>query len=100
LSDERKPDFESAGVHEIDLDDLPTEVGILHKMAREAPDKQLIAAPPEDEGCACNMCPHMRKNTLEKLYLCLRDLQPRIEIDAGLRVRALRPIERMLELSR
>jgi len=79
---------------------VATEAGILHKMAREAPDKQLIAAPPEDEGCACNMCPHMRKNTLEKLYLCLRDLQPRIEIDAGLRVRALRPIERMLELSR
>ncbi len=79
---------------------VATEVGILHKMQQEAPGKELIAAPPDDETCACNMCPHMRRNTLEKLYLCLRDLQPRVEVPEPVRVRALRPIERMLELSR
>ena len=79
---------------------VATEAGILHKMAKEAPTKRLIPAPPEDESCACNMCPHMRRNTLEKLYLCLRDLQPRIEIDEAQRLRALAPLERMLELSR
>jgi quinolinate synthase len=78
---------------------VATEAGILHKMAQEAPGKVLIPAPPEDESCACNMCPHMRRNTLEKLYLCLRDLQPRIELPEALRVRALVPIERMLALS-
>jgi quinolinate synthase len=79
---------------------VATEAGILHKMSKEAPNKRLIAAPPEDDSCACNLCPHMRRNTLEKLYLCLRDLKPRIEIDETLRLRALAPIERMLELSR
>jgi quinolinate synthase len=79
---------------------VATEAGILHKMTKEAPGKELIPAPPEDESCACNLCPHMRRNTLEKLYLCLRDLQPRIELDEGIRVRALAPIQRMLELSR
>jgi quinolinate synthase len=77
-----------------------TEAGILHKMQQEAPDKVLIAAPPEDDTCACNMCPHMRRNTLEKLWLCLHDLQPRIELPEATRLRALAPIERMLELSR
>jgi quinolinate synthase len=79
---------------------VATEAGILHKMQQEAPDKLLIAAPPDDESCACNMCPHMRRNTLEKLYLCLRDLSPRVEVPEATRVRALAPIERMLELSR
>jgi quinolinate synthase len=79
---------------------VATEAGILHKMAQEAPGKQLIPAPPDDETCACNMCPHMKRNTLEKLYLCLRDLAPRVEVPAPVRVRALAPIERMLELSR
>jgi quinolinate synthase len=78
---------------------VATEAGILHKMAQEAPGKTLIPAPPEDESCACNMCPHMRRNTLEKLYLCLRDLAPRIELPEALRARALVPIERMLTLS-
>ena len=78
---------------------VATEAGILHKMSKEAPGKQLIPAPPEDESCSCNMCPHMRRNTLEKLYLCLRDLEPRIEIAEPLRLRALAPIERMLQLS-
>ena len=53
-----------------------TEEGILHQMRRDAPGKTFIPAPPEDESCACNQCPHMRLNTLEKLYLCLRDLGP------------------------
>ena len=78
---------------------VATEAGILHKMAKEAPGKKLIAAPPEDESCACNQCPHMRCNTMEKLFLCLRDLSPRIELPDALRLAALRPIERMLALS-
>jgi quinolinate synthase len=79
---------------------IATEAGILHKMTQEAPGKVLIPAPPEDDTCACNLCPHMRKNTLEKLYVCLRDLAPQIHLDEEIRVRALRPIERMLELSK
>ncbi len=78
---------------------VATEEGILHSMRRDAPGKNLIPAPPEDESCACNQCPHMRRNTLEKLYLCLRDLTPRLELDEELRVNAKRPIDRMLELS-
>lgn len=75
-----------------------TESGILHQMQKAAPHKTLIAAPPE-ANCACNECPFMRKNTLEKVYLSLRDLQPRIELSAELIARARHPIERMLELS-
>jgi quinolinate synthase len=78
---------------------VATEAGILHKMEAEAPGKQLIPAPPEDESCSCNLCPYMRRNTLEKLYLCLRDLQPRVEVPEATRVRALAPIQRMLEMS-
>jgi quinolinate synthase len=78
---------------------VATEAGILHKMAKAAPDKTLIPAPPEDDTCACNLCPHMRLNTLEKLYLCLRDLAPRVEVPEPLRTRALAPIERMLAMS-
>lgn len=72
-----------------------TEAGILHQMQKAAPDKQLIPAPPEG-NCACNECPFMRRNTLEKLYLALRDLQPQIELPEDVRVAALRPIRRML----
>ena len=75
------------------------EAGILHKMQAEAPGKTLIAAPPDDETCACNVCPHMRRNTLEKLYLCLRDLAPQVDVPEPVRVRALAPIERMLAMS-
>jgi len=78
---------------------VATEAGILHKMQQAAPGKTLIPAPPEDESCSCNLCPHMRRNTLEKLYLCMRDLQPRVDVPEAVRVRALKPIERMLELS-
>jgi quinolinate synthase len=78
---------------------VATEVGILHKMQQEAPGKTLIAAPPETEGCSCNTCPFMRLNTLEKLYLALRDLRPQVDVPEPVRVRALRPIQRMLEMS-
>ena len=79
---------------------VATEAGIMHKMQQAAPGKTLIPAPPDDETCACNMCPHMRRNTLEKLYLCMRDLSPQVDVPEPVRVRALKPIERMLELSR
>ncbi|MCA9540425.1 MAG: quinolinate synthase NadA [Myxococcales bacterium] len=72
-----------------------TESGILHQMKKAAPDKELIAAPPEG-NCACNECPHMRLNTLEKLYLALRDLEPRIEVPEHIRQAALKPLARML----
>jgi quinolinate synthase len=77
---------------------IATEPGILHAMQRVAPGKLLIPAPP-DGNCACNECPHMRKNTLEKLYLCLRDRTPEITLDEDIARRALRPIERMLAMS-
>lgn len=78
---------------------VATEVGILHQMEKQNPDKTFIAAPP-DNGCACNECPHMRLNTIEKLYLCLKHEQPQITMDEELRKRALVPIERMLEMSK
>jgi quinolinate synthase len=77
---------------------IATEPGIIHQMTKRAPEKQFIPAPP-DSNCACNECPHMRKNTIEKLYLCLRDGQPAISLDEEIRRRALVPIQRMLELS-
>lgn len=78
---------------------VATEEGIMHRMQQAAPGKTLIPAPPEDETCACNKCPHMRRNTLEKLYLCLRDLAPQVDVPEETRVRALKPIQRMLEMS-
>jgi quinolinate synthase len=78
---------------------VATEAGILHKMQQAAPGKQLIPAPPEDESCACNLCPYMKRNTLAGLYLALRDLKPQIDVPEPVRVRALRPIQRMLEMS-
>jgi quinolinate synthase len=77
---------------------IATEAGILHQMQKAAPGKTFIPAPPE-ASCACNECPHMKRNTLEKVYLALRDLSPRIEMAPALLERARRPIDRMLELS-
>ncbi len=82
---------------------VATETGILHEMRKRAPDKILFEAPTEehmreDGTCGCRECPYMKLNTLEKAYLALRDLRPRIEIDEELRRRALRPLERMLAL--
>ena len=78
---------------------VATEEGVLHQMKRDAPGKTFIPAPPEDESCACNQCPHMRRNTMEKLYLCLRDRTPTIEMDEELRLAAKKPIDKMLEMS-
>lgn len=79
---------------------VATESGILHQMQKENPTKHLIAAPMnEDSTCACNECPYMKMNTMEKLYLCMRDESPAIEISDELRKKALLPIERMLSLS-
>jgi quinolinate synthase len=77
---------------------VATESGILHQMEKQAPKKTFIPAPPDNQ-CACNECPHMRHNTLEKVYVALRDLEPEIAIEEDLRLRALRPIERMLAWS-
>lgn len=77
---------------------VATEVGILHQMEKACPDKKLIPAPPEAD-CSCNECPFMKRNTLEKVYLALRDLAPEITLPEDLRLAALRPIQRMLELS-
>ncbi len=78
---------------------IATEDGVFHQIAKRAPDKELIQAPGMDESCACNRCPYMRLNTLEKLYLCLRDLEPQVEVPEEIRLRGLVPIERMLALS-
>jgi quinolinate synthase len=78
---------------------VATEPGILHQMTKAAPDKTFIPAPPE-ASCACNECPHMRKNTIEKVYLSLRDLEPRLDMDPALMRAARVPIDRMLELSK
>ena len=76
-----------------------TEPGILHQMRKAVPNKEFHAVPGLD-GCSCNACPHMRLNTLDKLERCLETLEPAIELDEALRLKALKPIERMLELSR
>ncbi|MGZ3418269.1 MAG: quinolinate synthase NadA [Polyangiales bacterium] len=78
---------------------VATEPGILHQMKKARPDVNIVDAPGEDESCKCNICPHMKRNTLEKLYLCLRDLKPRLEMPQDLMDAARKPIERMLSLS-
>jgi quinolinate synthase len=75
-----------------------TETGILHQMEKESPEKTFIPAPPTN-NCACNDCPHMKLNTLEKLYICLRDESPEITMSPELIERSAKPIRRMLELS-
>ena len=78
---------------------VATETGILHQMQKDAPAKTFIPAPP-DNLCACNDCPHMKLNTLEKLYLCMEYEQPQIIMEESLRVAALKPIQRMLDISK
>jgi quinolinate synthase len=78
---------------------VATEEGVFHAIRQKAPEKVLIPAPGLDESCSCNLCPFMRLNTLEKLYLCLRDLTPQVTVEPEIADAALRPIERMLELS-
>lgn len=77
---------------------VATEPGIIHQMQKQAPDKRFIPAPPMN-SCACNECPHMRLNTLEKLYLAMKNRAPEIILPEETRLAALRPIERMLEMS-
>jgi quinolinate synthase len=77
---------------------IATEPGIIHQMEKACPDKTFIPAPP-DGDCACNQCPHMRLNSLEKLYLCMKYRTPEITMNEELRLRALRPIQRMLDMS-
>ncbi len=77
---------------------VATETGILHQMQKYSPDKTFIPAPP-DNSCACNDCPHMKLNTLEKLYLCLKYELPEIEMDEELRIAARIPIDEMLKIS-
>ncbi len=78
---------------------VATETGILHQMQKESPEKTFIPAPPNN-SCACNDCPHMKLNTLEKLYLCMEYELPEIKMDERLRLLARKPIDRMLAISR
>jgi quinolinate synthase len=77
---------------------VATETGILHQMIKANPQKTFIPAPPNN-ACACNDCPHMKRNTLEKIYLCMKYEQPEILMDETLRLAAKKPIDKMLELS-
>ena len=78
---------------------VATETGIIHQMKKAAPQKEFIPAPPEDDTCSCNECPYMKLNTLEKLYLCMKNKYPEINMDEEIRKRALLPIEKMLAMS-
>jgi quinolinate synthase len=79
---------------------VATEAGIIHEMQKRSPHKTFIAAPPnEEKHCACNECPYMKLNTLEKVYLAMKHRTPEITMSEDLRLRALKPMERMLELS-
>ena len=77
---------------------VATESGILHQMKKFVPTKSLIPAPPE-ENCSCNECPYMKLNTMQKLYLCMKNREPQIKMNKQLIAGALKPIERMLEMS-
>ena len=78
---------------------VATEPHIIHQMELAIPGKTFIGAPGADGQCSCNICPYMALNTLEKLYLALRDLKPRIEIEEGLRLQAKKSLDRMLEMA-
>ena len=78
---------------------IATEPHIMHQMQKAAPEKTFIGAPGADGNCNCNMCPFMGLNSIEKLYLSLRDLTPEITVDEVTRVRALKPLKRMMEMS-
>jgi quinolinate synthase len=78
---------------------VATETGILHQMQKDSPHKTFIPAPPNN-NCACNDCPYMKLNTLEKLYLCMKYETPELHMQEALRIQALKPIERMLDISK
>ena len=77
---------------------VATETGILHQMEKASPHKTFIPAPPNN-SCACNDCPHMKRNTLEKIYLCMKYELPDMQMDENLRLAALKPIQKMLDIS-
>ncbi len=78
---------------------VATESGVIHEMQKRSPDKEFIPAPPNDSTCACNECSFMRLNTMEKLYNCLKFEMPEIYVDAGVQQKAIKPIQKMLEIS-
>ena len=78
---------------------VATEPHIIHQMEKAVPSKRFIGAPGADGNCNCNICPYMALNTMVKLYVALRDLQPRIEIEEGLRLAARKSLDRMLEMA-
>lgn len=78
---------------------VATESGILHEMQKSCPDKTFIPAPPDDSTCACNECNYMKMITMQKLYDCLKNESPEINVDSEVAVRAVRPIRKMLEIS-
>ncbi len=77
---------------------VATESGIIYQMQKDNPDKVFIPAPPNN-NCACNDCPHMKRNTLEKLYLCMKNEVPEVTVPKDIIEKAVKPIERMLEIS-
>lgn len=77
---------------------VATEEGIIHQMQKKSPQKKFIPAPPE-ASCSCNECPYMKLNTMEKLYLCMKHQKPEIILDEEIRLKALKPIQTMLEMS-
>lgn len=79
---------------------VATEPGIIHQMQKEAPEKRFIPAPPYNNNCNCNECPYMRLNTLEKLYWAMKNRTPEITMAEEIRIAALRPLQRMLEMSK
>ena len=78
---------------------VATESGVIHEMQKRSPEKEFIPAPPNDSTCACNNCKYMRLNTMEKLYNCLKFEMPEIFVDETVQKEAIKPIQRMLELS-
>ena len=78
---------------------VATEPHIMHQMEKALPDKTFIGAPGADGNCNCNICPYMALNTMEKMYTALRDLEPRIEIEEDIRLKAKRSLDRMLEMA-
>lgn len=77
---------------------VATEEGIIHQMQKKSPGKKFVPAPP-DANCACNECPYMKLNTMEKLYLCMKEQKPELLLDEDIRMKALKPIQKMLEMS-
>lgn len=78
---------------------VATESGVIYEMRKQSPDKEFIPAPPTDSTCACNECNFMRLNTMKKLYNCLKYEFPEIIVDKDIREKAVRPIQKMLEIS-